>query len=100
MPFGPVRPFGAIPPITEVPDYVWSRQHDKPCYLPGRPVRKPEDTSIRISHPDAESALRAAKCACRGRPGRWFGRGSSDNEKTAFLVYEGGKIVERHFVRA
>ena len=89
-------PIFVAPPITEVPDYVWSRQYDKPCFLPGRPVQKPKDTSRRISHPDDESALQAAKRACRGCPGRWLGRSSEYNEKTAFLVYEGGKVVEKH----
>lgn len=30
------------PPITEVPDYVWSRQYDKPCFVPGRPIKNPQ----------------------------------------------------------
>ena len=87
-----------IPPITEVPDYVWSRQYDKPCFVPGRPIRKPKDTSRRISHPDAETALQAAKQACRSHPGRWFGRSSAGIGPAAFLVYEGSKVIERHVV--
>ena len=82
------------PPYTSVPDYVWSRRYSKPCFLPGRPVEKSKEEGRLISHPDAESALRAAKRACRARPGRWFGR-----EKTAFLVYEDGKVLERHEIR-
>lgn len=87
-----------VPPITEVPDYVWSRQYDKPCFVPGRPIRKPKDTSRRISHPDAETALQAAKQACRSHLGRWFGRSSTGIGLAAFLVYEGSKVIERHVV--
>ena len=87
-----------VPPITEVPDYVWSRQYDKPCFVPGRPIRKPKDTSRRISHPDAEAALQAAKKACHSCPGRWYGRTSSLADGPEFLVYEGIKVVERHVV--
>ena len=94
----PHDPIFIAPPITEVPDYVWSPRHDKPAFLPGRPVQKPQDTGRKIPHPDAETALQAAKRACRAHPGRWFGRSSSDNEKTAFLVYEDGKVIERHLV--
>ena len=46
--FGAMNPHDPIfvaPPITEVPDYVWSRRYDKPAFLPGRPVQKPKDTS-------------------------------------------------------
>nr|MCR4568801.1 hypothetical protein [Bacteroidales bacterium] len=71
------------------------------------PVKKPVDTGRRISHPNAESALKAAKKACLGHPGRWFGRSSDDGsggssgskEKAVFLVYEDGKVVERHVVQ-
>jgi len=93
---GPISP---APPITEVPDYVWCRRYDKPAFLPGRPVQKPKEEGRRISHPDAESALRAAKQACRGHRNRWFGRTSGTKEKAAFLVYEAGKIIERHVVK-
>ena len=58
------------------------------------PLKKPKDTSKRIPHPDAESALQAAKKACRGNTGRWFGR--APEGPTAFWVYEGNKVVERH----
>ena len=99
--FGAMTPLDSIPlapPITEVPDYVWSRLYDRSCFLPGKPVQKPKEEGRRISHPCAESALRAAKRACRAHPGRWFGRESNANGKTAFLVYESGKVIERHVV--
>ena len=100
-------PLPPSPPITEVPDYVWSPRYSRPAWLPGRPVKKPVDTGRRISHPNAESALKAAKKACLGHPGRWFGRSSDDGsggssgskEKAVFLVYEDGKVVERHVVQ-
>lgn len=88
--------FFIAPLPTEIPDYVWAPRYDKTCFIPGRPKQKPKEEGRRISHPDAESALKAAKQACRKHPGRWFGRSSFDNEKTAFLVYEGGKVVEKH----
>ena len=91
-------PFFIAPPITEIPDYIWSRQYDKPCFLPGKPVQKPKEEGQRISHPDAESALQAAKRASRANPGRWFGRSSSQADTTEFLVYENGKVIERHVV--
>ena len=94
----PHDPIYVAPPITEVPDYVWSRQYDKPCFLPGRPVQKPKDIGRRISHPDAESALQAAKRACRSHPGRWFGRSSDCSAGAVFLVYENGQVIERHAV--
>ena len=97
--FGPMNPHEPIfvaPPITEIPDYVWSPRYDRPSWIPGRPVKKPKDTSKRIPHPDAESALQAAKKACRGNTGRWFGR--APEGPTAFWVYEGNKVVERHVV--
>ena len=87
-----------VPPITEIPDYIWSHQYDKPCYLLGRPVQKPKEEGRRISHPDAETALQAAKRASRANPGRWFGRSSSQADTTEFLVYENGKVIERHVV--
>ena len=92
-------PLPPSPPITEVPDYVWSPRYGRPSWLPGRPVKKPVDTGRRISHPNAESALKAAKKACLGHPGRWFGRSSGSKEKAVFLVYEDGKVVERHVVQ-
>ena len=90
-------PIFIAPPITEIPDYVWARRYDKPCYLPGRPVKKPIDTCRRIRHPDAESALQAAKQACRRHRDRWFGRGSDEADGVVeFLVYEWGEVIERH----
>ena len=86
------------PPPTEVPDYVWSRRYDRPCFLPGRPSKQPKETGVRIPHPDAEIALKAAKKACCGCPGRWYGRSSSNTNTAVFLVYEGNKVVERHIV--
>ena len=88
--------FAPLP--TEIPDYVWAPQYNKPCYIPGRPIKKPKDTSRRISHPDAESALKAAKKACREKAGRWFGRAPEGSGPFAFCVYEDGKVVERHVV--
>ena len=99
--FGAMNPHDPVfiaPPITEIPDYVWSRQYSKPAFLPGKPVQKPKEEGRLIPHPDAESALQAAKRACRGCPGRWFGRSSSQADATAFLVYENGQIIERHIV--
>jgi hypothetical protein len=49
-------PFFIAPPITEIPDYVWSRQYDKPCFIPSSPIQKPKEEGKRISHPDAEGA--------------------------------------------
>ena len=87
------------PPITEVPDYVWSPRYGRTSWIPGRPSKRPEDAGRLIPHPTAESALQAAKRACRGHPGRWFGRSTTiGHEKTAFVVYEDGKVIERHVV--
>ena len=58
----------------------------------------PKDTSRRFPHPDAETALKAAKKACREKAGRWYGRTSSQADGPEFLVYEGIKVVERHVV--
>ena len=86
------------PPPTEVPDYVWSRRYDRPCFLPGRPSKQPKATGVMIPHPDAETALKAAKKACREKSGRWFGRAPEGSGPIAFLVYEDSKVVERHIV--
>ena len=94
----PHDPVFIAPLITEIPDYVWSREYDKPAFLPGKPVKKPEDSGRRISHPDAETALQAAKRACRAKPGRRFGRSSCQSVSPAFLVYESGQVIERHVV--
>ena len=89
-------PFFVAPPITEIPDYVWAPRYGRSSWLPGKPVQKPVDISRKVTHPDAESALQAAKKACRGKPGRWFGRASNKTNGTEFLVYENGKVAERH----
>ena len=99
--FGAMNPHDPIfvdPPITEVPDYVWSRRYDKPAFLSARAVQRPKDTSRKIPHPDAETALKAAKKACREKAGRWFGRAPEESGPIAFCVYEDGKVVERHVV--
>lgn len=99
--FGPMNPHEPIfvaPPITEIPDYVWSPRYARPSWIPGRPVKKPKDTSRQIPHPDAEAALKAAKKACREKEGRWYGRAPEGSGTTAFWVYEDGKVVERHVV--
>jgi len=88
----------SIPPITEIPDYVWSRRYDKPAFFSARAVQRPEDTSRKIPHPDAESALKAAKEACRQKAGRWFGSDPEGYGPISFCVYEDGKVVERHIV--
>ena len=88
--FGAMNPHDSnffVPPITEVPDYVWARKRDTP-----------KDIGRRIFHPNAEAALQAAKKACRSRPGQWYGRSSTGANVAEFLVYEGIKVVERHVV--
>lgn len=86
------------PPYTSVPDYVWADVRD--CSLQFvRMPRKPQERPVpQIPHPDAESALKAAKRACYKHPGRWYGRASAQADGPAFLVYEGGKVIERHVV--
>ena len=91
-------PVFIAPPITEVPDYVWAPRYNKPCFLPGKPIQKAKEEGRRISHPDAESALKAAKRACRANPGRWFGRASSQADGAEFLVYNNNKVIEKHVV--
>jgi hypothetical protein len=61
-------------------------------------VQKPKDTSRKIPHPDAETALKAAKKAGREKSGRWFGRTPEKSGPIAFCVYEDSKVVERHIV--
>ena len=39
----PHEPIFVAPPITEIPDYVWSPRYDRPSWIPGRPVKKPTD---------------------------------------------------------
>ena len=94
----PYEPIFVAPPITEIPDYVWSPRYGRPSCLSGRPIKKPIDTSRRIPHTNAETALRAAKKACREKTGRWFGRVPEGSGPIAFYVYEDGKVVERHVV--
>ena len=86
------------PPYTSVPDYVWADVRD--CSLQFvRIPRKPREKPVpQIPHPDAKSALEAAKRACYKHPGRWYGRASNQADGTSFLVYEGGKVIERHVV--
>ena len=48
---------------------------------------------------DPEEALRRAKAAGK-RPGRYFGGITLPSGKRAFVVYEGGEIVERYAVKA
>lgn len=91
-------PIFIAPSPTEVPDYILYRQYEDACYLPGTPHRQPKDTGRWIPHPNAETALQAAKRACRAKPGWYFDRSSSGNEISAFLVYEDGKVVGRHVV--
>ena len=90
----------AIPLPTEIPDYVWSPRYGRSSYLPGRPSKKPKDICARFSYPTTESALKGAKRACVGRPGRWYGRAPDGPGPTAFWVYEGNTVVERHVVAA
>ena len=61
--------------------------------------RRPREEPVRqIPHPSAETALQAAKRACRAHPGRWFGRCSDSSGDPVFLVYDVGKVIERHVV--
>lgn len=96
----PHEPILFAPPITEIPDYVWSPRYSRPSLLPGRPSKKPKEASVRVPHPDAESALMGAKKACAHHPGRWYGRAPDGPEPTAFWVYEENTVVERHVVAA
>ena len=84
------------PVPSEVPEYVWKHQYDRPCILAGRPSEKPKDTSVKFNHPNVESALKAAKAACRKRPGRRYGSNVVNERDVSFLVYENGKVIERH----
>jgi len=95
----PADSYPIAPPITEVPDYVWSPSYGRSSWLPGKPSKTPKDMGRLIPHPTAESALQAAKMACRAHSGRWFGRISIGHKNAAFLVYEDGKVIERHTVQ-
>ena len=83
-----------IPPITEIPDYVWRMK--QPSYIPRPRRNEPKDIAPIITHPNLEEALNAAKRGARGNSGRWFGR---ESESGCFCVYEGGKVVERHITK-
>lgn len=87
----------APPPYTSVPDYVWDRRYAGRGIASKRIV-SPEDSAQIITHPDAESALQAAKQSCRKHPGRWFGRGTGTGETVEFWVHEGSKVLERHTI--
>lgn len=87
----------APPPYTSVPDYVWDRRYAGRGISSKHPAR-PEDSALIIPHPDAESALAAAKQSCRKHPDRWFGRGTGTGGKVEFWVHEGSKVLERHII--
>lgn len=87
----------APPPYTSVPDYVWDRRYAGRDIVSKRAAR-PEDSAQIIPHPDAESALLAAKQSCRQHPSRWFGRGTGTGGKVEFWVHEGSKVLERHTI--
>ena len=82
------------PPPTEAPGYAWGRKYDP------KPLKPKSSKLIEIKveefrHPSREAALKAAKMAVRGKPGKYFG--SMENER-GFNVYLNGKVVERHWV--
>ena len=83
-----------IPPVTEIPAWVWSRRYD-PKPLKVKSSKLIETKIEEFFHPTREAALKAAKLAVRGFPGRHFG--SMENGK-GFLVYLNGKVIERHRV--
>ena len=85
------------PPYTSVPDYVWDRRYAGRG-IPSKRQARPEDAAQIIPHPDAESALAAAKQSCRKHPDRWFGRGTGIKGGVEFWVHEGGKVLERHII--
>ena len=85
-----------IPPITEIPDYVWRMK--QPSYYPRPKKNGPKDTAPIFYHANGEEALKAAKNGARGNSGRWYGRASTGANVAEFLVYEGIKVVERHVV--
>lgn len=88
----------ASPPYTSVPDYVWADVRDASLQFAKMPRRPREEPVRQIPHPSAETALQAAKRACRAHPGRWFGRCSDSSGGPVFLVYDVGKVIERHVV--
>ena len=87
-----------VPPYTSVPDYVGADFRDPYLQFASRPQGKPKDNARVIPHPDAESALKAAKQAAKEKPDRYFGRNTASNGTIAFNVYENGKVAERHVV--
>ena len=84
-----------IPPITEIPDYVWRMK--QPSYIPRPRRNEPKDTAAVFLHTNCEEALKAAKTGARKSCGRWFGR---ESESGCFCVYEGRNVVERHIVQS
>ena len=94
----PNEPLFYAPLPTEIPDYVWSPRYGRSSYVTGRPTKKPNDVSVRFTYPDVEAALKGAKRACIGRPGRWYGRAPDGPGPTSFWVHEGNAVVERHVV--
>ena len=71
-----------VPPPTEVPGYAWSSKLIE--------IKVEE-----FRHPSKEAALKAAKMAVRGKPGKYFG---TMEDGRGFNVYLNGKVVERHWV--
>lgn len=84
-----------IPPITEIPDYVWRMK--QPSFYPRPKKNEPKDSAAVFLHANCEEALKAAKTGARGNSGRWFGR---ESESGCFCVYEGRNEVERHIVQS
>ena len=64
--------------------------------LKHRQLRPAQDTGLLVTHPDAESALMAAKKACRGKPDRWLASVQTPSGAPCFVIREGGTVVERH----
>lgn len=89
MPYSP----WVAPPPTELPGYAWGRQYDP------KPMKPKSSKLIEIKveefrHPSKEAALKAAKMAVRGKPGKYFG---AMEDGRGFNVYLNGKVVERHW---
>jgi len=87
-----------VPPYTSVPDYVGADFRDPYLQFASRPQGKPKDNARVITHPNAESALKATKQAAKEKPDRYFGRSTGQGGSVAFNVYENGKVAERHVV--
>lgn len=92
----PNEPSFYAPLPTEIPDYVWSPRYGRSPYVTGRPTKKPKDISVRFAYPDVEAALKGAKKACHGHRERWYGRTPDGPGPTAFWVYGGSTVVEKH----